>query len=516
MILCFEFNHSNLNDNSAFFLNFYAQKSELAYGIDKNGYDLRLYVQGDQEELLKFSDDISTKIPHSIFLQSSRVFVSQTLGGKHAKFKNLLSNITPNMVDDFKNGKITVCENGVFSDIAIKSDDGFTNVTQSNFDNLLNFAFKEIIGGKNVIFKDINNEFDMFKFDELSDKFDILTPTNLCNLPKIFIVNQNEQIALASYEKPAVWLKTNAIYRQNHVNSPHFFKVAAARDIFIYALCEKLFANGVSFISMRVKKPLFTAIALENSYIFLNSNAYYDGEISDVINFAEDKNLANFNLASNLALGSKNENRLRIFLSKFKNDEIKIYRKNDDFSVLNFNIPNSFEKLFAKLKNQDGADRLLANYELNFTLPNGKIELASSFFSLFCILGVILGYGSDLEKSGAKLLQNAMDFNGAKGPRLDFKMLDRSEFDVLKFIRSAMSFKLAGVDDRLLCYGCIESFVYFLSDFCDALKDDFGAFDAILQGSLFECKTLANLILKHLRVSTNARFSKELSLEEMF
>ena len=37
-------------------------------------------------------------------------------------------------------------------------------------------------------------------------------PTNLKNLPKIFIANEAEQVALASYEKPVVTLKTTAIY----------------------------------------------------------------------------------------------------------------------------------------------------------------------------------------------------------------------------------------------------------------------------------------------------------------
>ena len=83
-----------------------------------------------------------------------------------------------------------------------------------------------------VKFKDISGEFEASNFTELNENFNLLMPTNLKNLPEIFIANETEQVVLASYEKPAVTLKTTAIYRGNHPSSPGFFDVCAARDIF--------------------------------------------------------------------------------------------------------------------------------------------------------------------------------------------------------------------------------------------------------------------------------------------
>ena len=122
-------------------------------------------------------------------------------------------------------------------------------------------------------------------------------PTNLKNLPKIFIANEAEQVALASYEKPAVTLKMAAIYRGNHPNSPRFFDVCAARDIFIYALCDKLFKAGVNFTSLKAQKPPFKAVVLENGYIFSGSRIYYSHTNLSKVEGAADKNLAAFNLA---------------------------------------------------------------------------------------------------------------------------------------------------------------------------------------------------------------------------
>jgi len=77
-------------------------------------------------------------------------------------------------------------------------------------------------------------------------KFDanFLMPVNLKQLPKIFIADDRAQIALASFEKPLLALKTTAIYRQNHEGAPLFFDVMAPNDLFLYALCEQLNKEG--------------------------------------------------------------------------------------------------------------------------------------------------------------------------------------------------------------------------------------------------------------------------------
>lgn len=80
-------------------------------------------------------------------------------------------------------------------------------MTKANFNELLEFAFKNLIAGQSVKFKDISGEFEASNFTELNENFNLLMPTNLKNLPKIFIANEAEQVALASYEKPAVTLK---------------------------------------------------------------------------------------------------------------------------------------------------------------------------------------------------------------------------------------------------------------------------------------------------------------------
>ena len=513
MILAYEFDGAS--ENFAFFLKFYAQKSGLNFSLKKQRDLTVLYAQGSQEELLAFSDLLSSALPHSVFLRGSKVYAGENLpqGSETSEPQNALSNITPSVVSAYLKGELKECENGVFSDVCVFRDGKFTPVTKANFNELLEFAFTNLSAGKSVKFKDISGEFEASNFTELNENFNLLMPTNLKNLPKIFIANEAEQVALASYEKPAVTLKTTAIYRGNHPSSPRFFDVCAARDIFIYALCDRLFKACVNFIALKAQKQPFKAVVLENGYIFSGSRIYYSRANLNRMEGAADKNLANFNLAKKEfdAEGGI----ARIFLSRFKDDEVKIYPKFDDFNVLNFALPASFEELYAQIKREEGGERLLQNYGENFSLPRGELGVQNGFFGLFCMAGALLGFDSDAQKAGEILLQNASDFNGAKGPRLDFKMLNKTHFDVVKFARSGMSFRLAGVDARLLSYGYAESLAYFLSDFVDSLKQDFGVQNALLCGSLFENKTLANLTLKHLKTGLNAKFSKEFLIEEM-
>ena len=110
------------------------------------------------------------------------------------------------------------------------------------------------------------------------------------------------------------------------------------------------------------------------------------------------------------------------------------------------------------------------------------------------------------------MLQNALLFNGEKGVRLDFKV-ENGEFDVVLLIKNAMSYRLAGVDEKLLSFGFIDSLAYFISDFMDDIQSDFGFDLAIFEGTLFENKKLANSVLELTAKNYNAKFSYQYGLE---
>ena len=114
MILAYEFDGAS--ENFAFFLKFYAQQSGLNFSLKKQRDLTVLYAQGSQEELLAFSDLLSSALPHSVFLRGLKVCAGENLPqGEANEPVNTFSNITPSVVSAYLKGELKECENGVLA-----------------------------------------------------------------------------------------------------------------------------------------------------------------------------------------------------------------------------------------------------------------------------------------------------------------------------------------------------------------------------------------------------------------
>ncbi len=471
LILCFEFSCSNDGAILAFFLDFWAKKSALKYSITKEQKYIKLYIEGDEKELGKFSDEFISKVPSSIFIEETKVVLGEKLPiNSEFEFNFSYKNITPYTL-----------ESGI-------NEFGFT------IDNeLINRGIKDILDGKKFIY----DGYEITKFDGFNA--DYLVPTNLKNAAKIFVCDEKSLIALASFEKPIMSLRVNAIYRTNHKEAPLYFDLRSAWDINIYEIAKGLNEKGIKFLAVKSSKSDMKISILDERILIINSGEFLGAKSSEFINSFSDKNYALFGLCVS-EFGLANSTITRVFLSKKNSDFIKVYKENDEFDMLKIELPKSFEEIWDKIAEFDGGDRLLANFQKENRLPQGKIDLPNNFYSLFMIIDKILGYNT-------QILNYARDYSGLKGVRIDFKMSSKSEFDWARAIRSTMSFKLAGADPKNISFGCLESLAFFLSDFGDILKDELGATNMIFSGALFENPVIANLALKFCNSNYQSRFS---------
>jgi len=119
----------------------------------------------------------------------------------------------------------------------------------------------------------------------------------------------------------------------------------------------------------------------------------------------------------------------------------------------------------------------------------------SAITRLWAMAAVTIGLSeeSDPGKACEALESMAIDFGGKSGPRIDYKVISTAsgyQLDPRVAIRSAISFKLAGVDDYLLSFGFVDSLADFIAEQAENADANIGISGVALSGSLFENRQL--------------------------
>lgn len=170
--------------------------------------------------------------------------------------------------------------------------------------------------------------------------------------------------------------------------------------------------------------------------------------------------------------------------------------------------------------------RLVANYTKTYPQLVEKIKQArfetkdkiSMLSRLWGMAALFIGLsnGENIQDACEQLEATALEFNGKSGPRIDYKVLKTSngyEIDPRLAIRSAMSFKLAGVDEYLLSFGFIDSLADFIAQQAELADANISIEGVTLSGSLFENRQLLmrtyNALTSNYTVYRNERLSMD-------
>jgi len=487
MILAFKF---TCHKDASFLVPFLRLLAgDLAHSLKCKDDEICLKVSGNASELESVANKASALLPFSLFIKHSEVLAASELDEDSKISEIKFSGLTPTQASAFlASEKAILNESGVLCESKFEGE-----ITLGNFNEKLKACLNLLKNGKGVCVEQDKNLYEI----SLGVNFDanFLMPVNLKQLPKIFIADDRALTFLASFEKPLLALKTTAIYRQNHEDAPLFFDVMAPNDLFLYAICERLNKENFSFLSVKVKEQknaLSRLTLLENSAV-LSPFFYTKDEEFELSNFGD------------IALGLK--------FSKFSDDEICLLSKSNKTQLLFLPKFSSFEEIYELIRADEGGERLLENFSKEHTLPSGKFSSNASFFSLFCIAGCILGLSDEFKKAGENLLLMASDFSGQKGVRIDYKMKDDFGLDGVKFVKSIISFVLAGAGEKNISFGCTESLAHFLSDFSYEKRDKFHIKNVTLSGNLFYNKVVSNLIKKHLNPNIKTNFDPGFGVE---
>ncbi len=539
MVLEYKFEYLSSDDSYSNLLDNILKERDLEYTIFRQGDYIYLYIQDEEEALLKISEELSFKLPMSIFLKNYALEVVEKLPQRK---KEILKNVRSlpycsSCMANIENSDINgftcdIC--GSFSDkdsLKFYEKDVLSSskIDSSFFEDIA----RKIKDGKKLRLKTKYFDYVLSSFDRLKKNKEKLIFTDIEAISKIVVSSNEKKVLLLSMEKPSILFNVNEIYKKN--NDINFDKVflSSPKDLIALFLSKHLRNLGIEFLRYEKSQDYDYMleeisqdsidgdfeIAINEDKIFVLNNPFYDLKLYEIYKKFDEKAKAQFMvlLHENSLL---EKSILNIYCSSKNEEQITFYSPKIDgmIDVLKYNMPKNVKEIFSKIEASDTGKRLLENYKLKFPKEYEKAINSENFdfensgiMALWDIVKLVLGFDlSVLENAKKALLQ--------KGPRLDYKLIKSDkfynrEFNIAKFIQSGMSFKLAGVEERVLALGYVESYAYFLANIVDEINKEFELDGVSLCGDLIADETFYKMIKKAISKNFKLFYNKDFPIQ---
>lgn len=546
MILEYKFEYVSNNSTYLAILENILKKEELEFKLYKEQNLILLYIIGEEERLLEISQHLSAKLPMSIFLKNFSLEVVLQLP-KTKELQNIKSDnfyYTQECFEKLVLAKERSYYNPFFTceSSGTECDEMSLTLYKANekqsFKNNKELFFKVasiLKDKKRVKIKSSSGSFVFYNSTTLDYSNNILA-INVENLPLYAVCSKEQAAALLSLEKPSINLRINEVFKAKLENSVENIWVRSSNDLITQLLSLELNALNLDFISYKEDDIFDYELSYDGSLAYIDipkisiyenktivlESKVYDRSLNEIYNSYKVPSLAQFNV-----LLHENEllekSILNIYTSSNNEDMISLYSPKIDgnIEILHLKKILSISDIFNEIKKSDGGVRLLNNFEnkypslykkvLNKKLNNQKGSV-SSYWEVVCII-------LDLDLSDEKdLLSLASSSLLDKGPRIDYKLYDSNkifnkEFNLVKFIKSGISFKLAGVEDKTIALGYIESFAYFLANLSDDVNSEFELDGIGICGDLYTNELFYNLLHKAITKNFKLYYNKDFPIK---
>lgn len=557
MILAFEFQYISQNGVLENLLKQIATLFDIKHKIIRQDSIVTLFVEENGDILSKFADYLSLHLPLSIFFKSSSVSVVDAIPDTNEVVPPSLFDIEflPRILAALsdKNSSLYAypfAQKKAETCLTLKNEGTtlFEAHLSDEFAQMYEKIADLIAQNERVSIKTKSGFFtfglvENTNFSTFDKTFDVMA-TDMSVIERMVVVRENELKVLASLERPSLRLKVNTFYAQKGFLPTERVRLRLADDLVMHQICERLFQKGVHFIyktqtemlpcaftldfnsDVAYVEPLEVCI-LENGEILIVRGQSYAAKalVNSLEKFEEHSHASFASIMQEHQLFSTNVS--CFYLSRTHNDRFMHYSKeNGMLDLVNFYIPKSFDEILEMVaQSSKSGERLVENYKAQYpeivariaqtTIPQ---DLPQSIYSLWKMVSMILGFSDDFDKAAEKLIENAENFGGQKGPRIDYFLQKEevliSDFNAMKCIRSGMSYKLAGIDDTTLSYGYMESLAYFLSDMTDYYRENISNEKIALGGSLFGYRRFAEFVCKNIKPNSPICFNRELPIDQ--
>ncbi|RVY98029.1 protein hydE [Helicobacter pylori] len=301
---------------------------------------------------------------------------------------------------------------------------------------------------------------------------------------------------LASLEKPCVKASLKSVFKDTFKNDEIIAQLPF--DPILNLLCRILQDEGIEFVFMHANDPQEALLYYET--LFKTPKRL----ITPTKKFVLENNLSAIAFKDELEFLKETPHSIVLYIS-FKRPTRLLLHANGSLKTL-LSVSFDFNQIFNLLKQDEKASRMLKNYATKFPDFYARIlELSqynlggANLLDFFQILGFVLGYSEDFHSHS--VISLAKECLRPKGPRIDYKILKNDSLKMAlnfsKIMHSAMSFRLAGVENEILSLGILDSLAEFLGNFIWDNVQNFSVQEVTIVGDFFGEKVFLDLFVRY-------------------
>ncbi|WP_033745614.1 hydrogenase biosynthesis protein HydE [Helicobacter pylori] len=301
---------------------------------------------------------------------------------------------------------------------------------------------------------------------------------------------------LASLEKPSIKAPLKSVFKDTFKNDEIIVQLPF--DPILNLLCRILQDEGIEFVFMHESRSYEALLHYEA--LFKTPKRL----ITPAKKFVLENNLSTFPFKDELEFLSATPNSIVLYFS-FKHPTRLLLHANGSLKTL-LSVSFDFNQIFNTLKQDEKASRMLQNYAAKFPDFYARIVELSQYnlgganlLDFFQILGFVLGYSEDF--CAQSVISLAKECLRPKGPRIDYKILKddslKMALNFSKIMHSAMSFRLAGVENEILSLGILDSLAEFLGNFIWDNAQNFSVQEVTIAGDFFGEKVFLDLFVRY-------------------
>ncbi|GHQ53636.1 hypothetical protein VN0366_07190 [Helicobacter pylori] len=301
---------------------------------------------------------------------------------------------------------------------------------------------------------------------------------------------------LASLEKPSIKASLKSVFKDTFKNDEIIAQLPF--DPILNLLCRILQDEGIEFVFTHANNSQEALLHYET--LFKTPKRL----ITPTKKFVLENNLSTIAFKDELEFLKETPHSIVLYFS-FKRPTRLLLHANGSLKTL-LSVSFDFNQSFNLLKQDEKASRMLQNYAAKFPNFYARILELSNYnlgganlLDFFQILGFVLGYSEDFYTQS--VISLAKECLRPKGPRIDYKILKDDSFKMAlnfsKIMHSAMSFRLAGVENEILSLGILDSLAEFLGNFIWDNAQNFSVQEVTIAGDFFGEKVFLDLFVRY-------------------